>query len=377
MKILHIITGLNRGGAETALYRFIAKSSVDAVLEHQVISLQGNGYYCKKLKELGVNVNTLNLNGLIYLPWAIIRLVQLVRRSDADIVQTWLYHSDLLGGIICRIFSRIPVVWGVHTVNLDQSTSSITKLIRILCAKLSNRIPKKIIFVSKKSADFHLQLGYSAAKIEVVPNGFESHTIEADATAAMALRHVLGIENDEIVIGCVGRFHPDKDYLNLIKAIKILKDRNINSKVLLIGPDLVPTNPILTGWIMEHGLMDNFIALGQRDDIGICLKSMNIFCLPSRTEAFPLVLGEAMAAGRPIVATNVGDVEYIVGDTGFVVAHSNPDILAQGLEKMIHLSVEDRNTLGDSAKLRILDKFSMDTTVSKTCSIYKKIVYSR
>lgn len=371
--VVHVITGLGRGGAETVLYRYLDKLPAEARQRHFVISLGGRGFFGDKLETLGVSVHTLGMGGLLSLPRAFVKLVKVMRRARPDIVQTWLYHADLLGGLAARLSGNPPVIWGVHTVNLDPHTSKSTIAARRLCAWTSRWLPSSIICVAQATVEKHAALGYDQARMQVVPNGFDLpdlHAIEADA---QVLRQSLGLKSHHRVVGCVGRFHQDKDYPTFLRAASLLKQQNRNVRFFLVGNELTPSNETLSEWIAQEGLQDCIHTLGERNDIPACMAAMDIFCLPSQTEAFPLVLGEAMAAARPVISTDVGDAAFLVGDTGTIVPSRSPESLCQGLKQMLDLPDEARKRLGISARNRIKESFSMQSFAVRMQELYQSI----
>jgi glycosyltransferase involved in cell wall biosynthesis len=143
---------------------------------------------------------------------------------------------------------------------------------------------------------------------------------------------------------------------------------------MMVGRDLDVDNVDLSSCINETGYSDRFVLLGERSDVPVCLSAMDIFCLHSRTEGFPNVLGEAMAMGLPCVATDVGDAALLLADGGVIVPKKNSAALAQGLEKLCRLTPAGRIALGKKSKHRVRDEFSMTRTRDRFEAIYTKIV---
>jgi glycosyltransferase involved in cell wall biosynthesis len=148
-------------------------------------------------------------------------------------------------------------------------------------------------------------------------------------------------------------------------------------RFLMIGRDLDAGNAALGGWIRKTRHADRFVLLGERDDVAVCLAAMDIFCLSSRTEAFPNVVGEAMAMGLPCVATDVGDVAALVADTGVVVPKADPDALARGLSGLIARGPAHRHQLGQRARERIHATYDMRCVRARFESIYDSVMTGR
>lgn len=371
LQVLHVITDLDRGGAETVLYRLLLNTTENIHQRHVVVSLRDRGFFGDKLEAVGVPVYSLGMGGALNFPGALYQLVKLMRSLRPDIVQTWLYHADLLGGFAAQFCGKPPVIWGVHTVHLDPSSSPLTKMIRRLCAWTSAWLPSTILCVARAAVESHAALGYVRDKMQIVPNGFDLPNIEALCTEALVLRSSLGFEKHHQVIGCVGRFHPDKDYPTFLRAAFLLKECYPDVRFLLVGKSLSPSNEVLMSWIAEAGLQDFVVTLGERNDISTCLLAMDVFCLPSKTEAFPLALGEAMAAGRPVITTDVGDAALLVGDAGIIVPAGDPKRLCDGLQRMLQFSYTERKELGAAARQRIEGGFSIQSMVRRIHDIYR------
>lgn len=369
--ILHVITDLNRGGAETVLYRLLLKTTTDVKYRHVVVSLRDRGYFGDKFEAAGIHVHALDMKGGLDLPGAFIKLVTLMRRIRPHVVQTWLYHADLLGGLAAQLCGRPPVLWGVHTVHLAPSSSLLTKIIRRLCALTSNWLPTSIVCVARAAVESHVALGYHRGRMQVVHNGFDLPDTQSLLSASRTLRSSLGFQDHHQVIGCIGRFHLDKDYPTFLRAASILKELQPEVRFLLVGKGLSVSNEILQSWIREASLQNHVVALGERSDISTCLLAMDVFCLPSQTEAFPLVLGEAMAAARPVVTTDVGDASFLVGDTGIVVPVRDPERLCDALQQMLRYSTIERHAIGVAARGRIEREFSMQTMVNRVLGLYQ------
>src|SRR5512133_2502381 len=117
-KVLHVITGLGTGGAEAMLYKLALATRSRRGVRHAVVSLMDDGTYGPKLRAEGISVTSLGMRQGVPDPAATLRLVRVVRRERPDVIQTWMYHADLSGGVVGRL-ARIPVVWGIHPADAD------------------------------------------------------------------------------------------------------------------------------------------------------------------------------------------------------------------------------------------------------------------
>jgi glycosyltransferase involved in cell wall biosynthesis len=299
-------------------------------------------------------------------------LISTIKRIRPDIVQTWMYHADLFGGLAAW-FAGVPyVIWGVHSTDLvSGGTSRITRVVQRLCALVSNIVPNTIVCVAEASKRAHAQVGYDVKRMVVVPNGFNVSQLVATKEQRDTLRAQCGINANEVVIGSLGRFNSDKDPHNFVRAAGLLSRQHSHLRFLMVGRGLNSENTELNGWIVNTGHKDRFVLLGERADVPVCLAAMDVLCLHSRTEAFPLAVGEAMAMGVPCVVTDVGDAAMLVADTGVVVPKEDSVALARGLALLLTMSPEERHLVGTKARARIHAEFTIERTLERFEAIYK------
>lgn len=338
MKIAHVITSLNDGGAEAVLYRLCRS---DKTIQHHVVSLMDAGKYGPLLQAAGVKVLCLNMprgrvtvNGL----W---KLWRCLRQISPEVVQTWMYHADLIGGVVARLAGVKQIFWGIRhsTLDVKQSRHS-TILVAKLCARISSRVPFSIICCAQKALEAHRTLGYASEKLQVIPNGYDLVRFRVDKDARMRLRTEWSIGNLWL-IGMVGRFDPLKDHKNLLDALVIIKAHDIDFHCVLVGRGLDQNNSQLMAWLLERELVNEVQLLGQRIDIPAVMNALDVHVLSSSGEAFPNVVAEAMACGTPAIVTDVGDAGVIVGETGWVVPPKNPEALANVLLQA-HSAMSDK-----------------------------------
>lgn len=365
MRILHVTTGLSDGGAEAVLYRLCTASTDHRII---VISLMGEGKYGPRLREAGITVYTLGMpRGRITLS-GLFLLWRLLRRERPDLVQTWMYHADLIGGLVAH-FARIRVVcWGVHHTDLEPGHSKgSTILVARLCARLSHWIPRQIIYCAQRAATVHQALGYDANRSVVISNGYDISHFRLNRDAGQTVRQSLPPSVKSLpVIGFVARFDPLKDHVNLIAALERVQASSLQFKAFLVGTGIDTDNPILVDLVNTAGLSDSVYLLGRRDDIPAVMNALDLHVLSSAGEAFPNVLAEAMACGTPCVTTDVGDAARIVGDTGWVVPPRDPVALSEAIVEALR-EWQDASRWAarqTAARERIVSQFSLETMIN-------------
>ena len=375
--IVHVIVGLDRGGAEMMLRRLIeANLSSEFKKEHCVISLTDIGFHGPFLLDRGVALYAMGLSSLMDLPAVAFRLTLLLRKLNPDVVQTWMVHADLIGGVAARLAGVRSVVWGVRTTDYSVESRS-TRAVRWLCARLSGVIPSKIVSAAQASLEASKQAGYSAKKLMVIHNGFDVAALQSYKGKGEVIRMQIGVQSEELVIGCLGRYNPAKDHVNFIRAAGLVAAKYPTCLFLMVGSALTRSNAELMTHINATGFADRFVLLGERPDPAACLDAMDIFVLSSCTEGFPNVLGEAMAMGVPCVSTDVGDAAVLLGDTGELVPSRNATVLAGAVERLLVKPLAERNALGKRGCERLERLFSIETAARRFDDLYSTLAKMR
>lgn len=375
IKIIHIIAGLQADGAETVLHTITSRMDPRR-FQNEVISLTDRGAIAERLEAAGVPVRTLQMRPGLPNPARILHLSRLLKRSKPNIVQTWMYHADLLGSLAARLAGSPPVIWGIHHSNLEPGQNKRTTIMTArACAKISGSLPSKIICCSEASRIAHINFGYAANKMEVIPNGFDLKRFHPDPEARTSLRRELGLSNQTLLIGMAARFHIQKGHSNFVAAAKHLHSSMPTVHFVLSGKGVDQANPELTAWIKSGGeeLARRFHLLGPRHDMQRIYAALDVATSASISEAFPMAVGEAMACGTPVVVTDVGDSALIVGDTGRSVPHGNPERLSQAWKDLLDTPPEVRQALGKAARTRVEENFAIGTIVERYQQVYQQI----
>jgi glycosyltransferase involved in cell wall biosynthesis len=340
-----------------------------------VVSLTEHGPLGDRFREFGVPVNALGMRRGVPDPRALRQLTGILRESRPDIVQTWMYHGDLMGALACARIGRIPIVWGVHHSNLDRGLNKrLTRLTARTCAHLS-RLPAKIVCCSEASRRVHADLGYSEEKMTVIPNGVDTSVFRPSPAARSSVRQELMIPEDATLIGMAARYHPLKDHRTFVEAAGLFNRSSKGTHFLLCGDGLTRDNQELAGWIDREGLGACCHLLGPRNDVPRLMASLDMATLSSKGEAFPCVIVEAMACEVPCVVTDVGDSAAIVSDTGLAVPPGDPRALAEGWHRL--LASGRRSQLGVAARQRVQEQYSASAIVARYEAVYRQVVEPR
>ncbi|MDO8311687.1 MAG: glycosyltransferase, partial [Sideroxyarcus sp.] len=338
MRVLFIITGLSTGGAETMLLKLLERLDRQRFSPH-VISLTTLGEIGPRIAALGISVEAIDMKPGLPSPLGFLHLVRQIKRVKPDVVHTWLYHADLLGGLAARLAGVSAIGWCIRNSNLDKDKTKLsTRAVVRLCASISSWVPSQILSCSEEARQVHVALGYAAEKMRVVPNGFDLARFKQDGDARSAVRAELGIADSTPLVGLIGRFDPQKNHAGFFEAAGILSRQMPHVHFVLAGRGIEHNNIALMQSINKAGVLANTHLLGLRDDVPRLMAALDVLASSSYGEAFPNVLGEAMACGVPCAVTDVGDSAYIVGDTGCVVASGDMRGLAAALEELLALS---------------------------------------
>lgn len=369
--ILHIITGLGDGGAEGVLFRLITS---DLSNRHVVISLMDGGKYQDLLISSGIDVYCLNFGrGRIKLR-AMFKLFSLIKSINPSVVQTWMYHSDLIGGFVAKVCLVDKVIWNIRHSNLSkENTKKSTIMVAKVSALFSYLIPDRIVCCAEEAKKEHLSIGYSKSKMVVINNGYDFSKFKPLATANL-IRIKNGISSDVPLLGMVGRYTPEKDHENLFKSLSILKKNGIDFNIALAGVGITKDNEELISIIKFYRLDERVILLGPVSDVPELMNQLDLHILSSSSEGFPNVLAEAMACGIPCIATNAGSSEFIVKDTGWIVPTKDSVALASSIQAAIEdmrRNPETWKIKKSDARSRINLNFSLEKMVSDYLLVWK------
>jgi glycosyltransferase involved in cell wall biosynthesis len=376
MKIVHVITGLNTGGAEMMLYKLL--SAIDSArFENHVISLTNDRVVGDKIAALGVPVQYLGMaHGRFDLP-RFLRLIHAISKLNPDVVQTWMYHADLLGGLAAKLAGVKHVVWNIRHSDLPaEHTKRSTRLTARLCALLSHWLPDRIICNAQRSVAVHVQLGYKQSLFEIIGNGFDLQRFKPDVAAKAGLCRELNAGSELLLVGLVARFDVQKNHRGFVAAAQTVAKQMPNTHFILAGRNADNANAELRQWIDNTGCGDRFHLLGERHDIGQLTAGFDVAVSCSIFgEGFPNTVGEAMASGVPCVVSDAGDSATIVGDTGIVVPLNDNSALADSLLQLLRMPVAKRAAMGLRARQRMLDNYSLPVIVKRFESLYLKVCH--
>ena len=375
LKITCIITGLSTGGAEMMLLKLLERLDPARFSPH-VISLTTLGEIGPRIQALGIPVAALGMRpGAIPNPIAFARLVRQLKTLKPDVVHTWMYHADLVGGLAARLAGVPAIAWNVRHSNLSRDKNKwTTRAVVYLCAKISRWVPARIVCNSQAARSIHIGIGYDSDRFVVLPNGFDLARFYPDPSARHTVRSELGISEMAPLVGLIARFDPQKNHQVFLKAAGQLHLQQADVHFLLAGEGVEESNPAIRKWVRQFGVTEVTHLLGLRQDIPGLTAALDIASSSSSYgEAFPNVIGEAMACGVPCAVTDVGDSAYIVGDTGRVVPPGDMAGLAAAWAQLLAMPDTERRALGQRARARVAEHFEIGAVVARYEAFYEEL----
>jgi glycosyltransferase involved in cell wall biosynthesis len=373
LRVVHVINSFEFGGAEAMLCNLLVRTD-RASFEPSVVALIDDLTVAGPVRDAGIPITTMGMRPGLPDPRGVWRLARHLRRVRPDIVQTWMDHSNLIGGLAARVVPGAKVVWGIHHGDHVPGVAKQTTLMTVAaCARLSSRVPARIVCCSQHARALYAARGFDADKLTVIPNGFDSSRFRPDPAARDEVRREIRVAPDEPLIGLVARYDPFKDHATFLRAAATLVQTRPDARFLLCGNRVDAGNAELVEQVASLGLVEHVRLLGPRRDVQRIYAALDVLAQSSISEAFPLVLGEAMASGVPCAATDVGDSALIVGDTGRIVPPRNPDALAGAWAELLAIGPAGRRVLGLAARQRVLERFDLGAVARRYEDLYARL----
>lgn len=371
-RILHLITRLPVGGAENVLVDIVRRLN-PARYESLVCCIQAKGELSGEIEKLGVPLRCLGRMRSKRFDWRAVRdLIRLVREERIAIVHSHLYHANLYGRIAAYL-AGVPAVAHVHNVYGQP------KLHRRLLNRLLARATARVIAVSDEiREDLIRHDAIDAPKISVIHNAIDLRRVDTELSREQA-RARLGVSEEQLLIGCVGRLEQQKGHRFLLEACSLLKDDGDlwpRLRVIVAGDGRLREE--LEKQAEALGLASSVRFLGTRHDVPEILRALDLYVMPSLWEGLSIAMLEAMAAGLPIIISDVSGAARALGDDehGIRVPPGDAAALARALWSLAR-EPGRRLALGASARRRVQENFSIDAMMSQLASIYDDALAAR
>ena len=367
IKIVHIITCLNKGGAERSLYNFIANKKTMG--NHIVISLKDIGFYGEILKKQGFSVYALNINNFYSLFSNLLLLKKIIQKFNPDLIQGWMYHGNFIALLISIFtFTKKKCLWNIRMALLKNKKTfdNKTDVINKACAIFS-WVPCKIIFNSYQSMKDHNDIGYLKKNYYFIENGFDTSYWKPSTNKRKKYRQQNNFNNNNFIIGFIGRYGKQKNLELLINSFLRIEKKIPEARLVCIGENLKQN--------FTNIKSEKIIFLDFQNNIRDWICSFDILCLPSLVEGFANVIGESMSCEVPCIASDSGDSARIILDTGWTFKPKDQDSLIDILIFTYNLDRKKLKEYGKKARKRIIENYSLNKTISKYNGLYKSLIF--
>jgi glycosyltransferase involved in cell wall biosynthesis len=375
-RIAFLIRSLNPGGAETQLV-VLASGLVAQGCRVRVVTYYPGGPLATRLTAAGVELVSLDK----LTRWDLFnsgrKLVAELREFRPNILHCFLETSNVLGALLRPLLPGTHLVWGVRSSNMEAGQYGLVWRLVSLAERLLARQPDVIVSNSQAGRRHRVALGWPAQRMRVVPNGIDTERYRPRPDVRDDVRRGLGVGDDIVLVGQVARLDPMKDHQTLLRATARLDASGRDFRLVLVGTGPKEQQTHLAEVARQLGIAGRVLWLGERLDVPLVLNALDIHVLASAYgEGFPNAVAEAMATGLPCVVTDVGDAREIVGDTGIAVPPGDPEQLAAALEGLLTTPAATRRELGQRARQRILDRYSVSRMVEDSLRLYETLVAS-
>lgn len=359
MKILFVITGLGVGGAEK-----VVTSLADELTQrnHEVIIAYLKGEVLVAPKHKSIKLVNLELQSCRNLPLSYLKLRNLINKFQPDVVHSHLVHANIISRLI-RLTTSVPkLITSAHNTNEEGQ-------LRMLAYRFTDKLTTVSTNVSQEAVEAFVQQGaVKKGRMITVYNSISTNEFSFSQDKRNIIRKELKIDSNTQLILAVGRLNTQKDYPNLLTALSKISKENFKFRLAIVGDG--PLLKDLHRLTHKLNLEDKVLFLGVREDIPSLMSAADLFVLSSAWEGFGLVVAEAMSCERIVVATDCGGVREVVGNTGFLVPPKDSNLLANTIKKGLELNDTEKLELGNKARQRILNKYSLNSTADKWMTLY-------
>ena len=338
-----------------------------------VVSLATPGPVADRIRAAGVEVTTLDMRRGRPAPSALVRLAGRLRTLRPDVLQTWLYHADLLGLAAGRLAGVPRILWNVRNSNMRMECYGFLSRRTLDACRLASRLPDGIVVNSRAGYEAHRRIGYRPRVWYLIPNGIDTALFRPDPAARARVRRALGVPPAAPLIGFAARVDPMKDHDTFLRAAALLVRQRPAARFLLVGEGTLPGGRI-DDPVRRAGLGGGLLRLGARADMAALTAALDVATAVSRFgEGFPNVVAEALACGVPCVVADVGDGAEIVGGAGVVVPPEDPERLATAWADLIDRGPAARRDLGSAGRARIAGSYSLARAVRRYERLYASL----
>jgi glycosyltransferase involved in cell wall biosynthesis len=375
VRVVHLITTLAIGGAEQMLAKLL-RAMDRSEFEPTVVTLVNDGAIIEVLRDMGVEVQSLDLRRGEVSPRALRRLITILRAARPDLVQSWMYHSNVAASLARPwLPRRTGIVWNIRQSLYDISKERFLTQAVIGSGRVLAPHADALVNNSRVSREQHARIGYVNLRSLVIPNGFEVESFRPDPAARASFREELGVADDAVVTGIVARVHPSKDHGLFFRAAEIAAARD--PRLVFVCAGRGTDTHARCREALRGPLRGRLKLLGERVDVPRVMAGLDILVSSSGTEGCPNAVGEGMACGLPVIGTDIGDTRDVIGDAGRIVPCGDAARLSTEIESLAAMGSARRRELGDTARERIRREYSIESVAGRYGRLYHEIISER
>jgi len=366
-KILHIIVGLGNGGAENTLFKLT--KGLKKKFNNTVLVLNNKNSLEKKFRNEKIKLVKMNIKNKFSLIINLYKIYLVIKKNNPDLIQTWMYHSDLIGTIIGKIILKKKVIWCIRHSNLKFFKSKFSTIfISRICAILSYKFVDQIIYSSKSSLKYHKSIGYNKFKGFEIANGYDPKNF----------KYIKLIKRKNTNLGFLANYRPQKDFFTLLKSLEILNNKKIDFKCYMAGHNVDKKNQNLLNLINKLNLEKKVYLLGELKNTKPFFNKIDyLISSSSFGESFPNVIAESMLHGVPCISTDVGDSKKIISNLGWISEPSNPESLYKKILEAIkfkHTNHKKFKILKKKNRSSIIRRFHINLMCIKYSKVWRKFI---
>jgi len=377
MKIIHIINSLKKGGAEGNLFRLCKLNKIEykTKIDITIITLIDNGYYEAELKKLGIKIFSLKLeknNKFLDFIKKILKLRKFIKKQNPDIIQSWMYHSNFITLFFPKRFYE-NLFWNIRHSELNLHISKKkTILISIICGLFSKIVPKKIIYCSEKSINFHVdQHFYCKNKTSLIYNGYSDKIYYPSKYLNLRFKKKNKIDKSDIVLGFAGRYAKQKNIYSILIAFSKIVKKDNNVYLCMVGKDISFLNKELTSLIIELKIKKKVILLKEQKNLLEFYNGIDLLILMSHSESFPNVVAEAMLCSTPVLSSDAGCSRKIINNCGFVIENNDHLSITKHIKKSIDI-LKNKKQFWQTLKINSRKQIKNNFSIKKMTTSYLK-----
>ena len=369
LRILLYIGELSVGGAERQFVELAKGLHRRGIPVAVMLNRAGGGFY-HELADYGIPLHVIDMRGLKFIFSYFLRARSIIRDFNPNVLYGFM-GSGIKSSILTLTDRNIKIIWGVRNALTESYYKTNGMRIASALDRWFSPLPDALICNSKAGLKALVARGFRNKRIRVVSNGIDAHCYQFNENSRDMMRGSWGVECHELLIGMVGRLHPDKNHQNFMDAARIVADEFPQARFVVVGQGEEKYISAMKGYAQAAGLAGILNWVDHQNETAAVYSALDVLVSASNTEAFPNVLGEGMSCGLPVVATDVGDCSDIIGDRGWIVPVNDPASLAVALKTAI---VALPNWNRDDSRQRIVDNYGIDAMVAYTLNVILEVI---